>query len=417
MLSALALSGPVAQVVPTSPPSTTDTAQSVQRESFKDVYRSVPDQDQSQNEAGSKSKSANSTDSKTKKSSAADGNDKTVVTATPCPHPVIAQKAPLAFALPTLALEVEQPASDESPKLTYGQPDSPVQSTGDDTVPASVPSFSLPPAKPGQIADTAFVPANEKLAFSARLTPADAPTSQLQAPRISAPQPAKPQPPTLQPARSQTSNDARSTAEPATSSASKDEYQKADPKKAAATETVLPVHEISSGSVVDFRQTPSSPQHAEPAPAPSTRTLAIQDVQPALPDVPKPPASAEILLQLAGHDQTNASVRVVERSGTVNVSVHSTDSDLRNSLRSNLSDLATQLTGQGYKTEMVRPAVIAANTNNQHDSRQSGRESSGQPQQQFTPDGRQPQRDRRANSDRWRDELEQETSGAPGGKS
>jgi hypothetical protein len=86
-----------------------------------------------------------------------------------------------------------------------------------------------------------------------------------------------------------------------------------------------------------------------------------------------------------------------------------------------LSDLASQLTGQGYKTEMIKPAVLAANADNQHDSRQSGRDASGQQQHhQFTPEGRQNQRDRRANSDRWRDEFQQETSGtagAPGGNS
>jgi hypothetical protein len=107
-------------------------------------------------------------------------------------------------------------------------------------------------------------------------------------------------------------------------------------------------------------------------------------------------------------------VRVIDRSGTVNVTVHAADAELRTSLRSNLSDLAIQLTSQGYKTEIVKPTVIAANANNQHDSRESGRDASGQQQHQSTPDGRQPQRDRRSNSDRWRHELDQETSGTPG---
>jgi hypothetical protein len=418
MLSALAPSGPVAQAVP-SPPSTTDTAQPVQRESFKDVYRSVPTDDQSQNDAGSKPKTANSTDAKAKKSSTGDENDKTVVTAIPTPHGFVFQKAPLTFALPSPGTEVaSQPASVESPTPTMGdQPQSPIQSTSDDTAGAAVPNFSLnlTPSKPGPIAATALVAANEKLAFTARLTQTDAATSQGQAPRTSTSQPAGPQP-----VRPQTSDESRSAMEPTSALVGKDEYQSADTKKAASVDAVLPVREVSASSAVDFRQAPSPAQHAEPASASPARSLAIQDVQPALPEIPKPPASTQILLQLAGQDQSNASVRVVERSGTVNVTVHSADADLRSSLRSNLSDLATQLTGQGFKTEMVKPAVIAANTSNQHDSRQSGREASGQQQHQFTPDGRQPQRDRRANSERWRDELEQETSGtpgAPGGKS
>jgi hypothetical protein len=136
-----------------------------------------------------------------------------------------------------------------------------------------------------------------------------------------------------------------------------------------------------------------------------------------LPEIPKPPASTEILLQLAGKDQSTASVRVVDRSGTVNVTVHAADADLRNSLRTNLSDLASQLTGHGFKTEMSKPVVIAANAENQHDSRHSGQDTPSQQQNHFAQDGRQPQRDRRANSERWHDELEQETSGTPGGKS
>jgi hypothetical protein len=416
MLSALAPSGPVAQVVP-SPPSSTNTAQSAQRESFQDVYRNVPTDDQSQNDAGSKPKATNSTGAKGKKSSTAGENDKTtVVTATPSPHAFVLQKAPLAFALPSLGPEVApQPASNESLKPVEDQSQSLVQSVGGDAARAIVPSLSLLPVSPGLTAATALVPANEKLAFSARLTQADVSASQVQAPRTSTPQPL-----TAQLNRSQASNDPRNTAEPIAAPAGKDDNQKSDAKKGAAAEAVLPVHEISSSSAFDLRQTSTTPQHPEPASAPPARSLAIQDVQPTLPESPKPAGSTEILLQLAGRDQSNASVRVVERSGTVNVTVHSTDPDLRSSLRSNLSDLATQLTGQGYKTEMVKPAVIAANTNNQHDSRQSGRESSGQPQHQFTPDGRQPQRDRRANSEHWRDELEQErsgTPGAPGGKS
>ena len=78
-------------------------------------------------------------------------------------------------------------------------------------------------------------------------------------------------------------------------------------------------------------------------------------------------------------------------------------------------DLASQLTGHGFKTEMAKP-VIAANAENQHDSRHGGQDTPSQQQNHFAQDGRQPQRDRRANSDRWRDELEQETSGTPGGK-
>ena len=413
MLTALAPSGPVAQSVPTSPPSTTGSTQSTRRESFKDVYQSVPSEDQSQSDTAPKQKTAASTVAKSKKTDASDGSEKIDVTATPTPQLLVVQKNPLTFSIAFLGHEVEsQVISDETPSPAENQSQSPMQSGGSDATSAAVPAFNLPLPKPGPVAPLASAPADEKLAFSARLTQPDAPSAPVQATRISTPPPSRPQ----------TSEQTRTAAEPTAAAPSgKDPYQAADVKKADAPQTVQPVREISSASVLDLRQPTSAPQHAEPTPAMSARALAIQDIQPTLPEMPKPPASTEIMLQLAGQNQSTASVRVVDRMGTINVTVHAADPDLRSSLRSNLSDLASQLTGQGYKTEMVKPAVLAANADNQHDLRQSGRDASGQQQQyQSTPDDRQNPRDRRANSGRWRDQLEQETSGtpgAPGGKS
>ncbi len=418
MLTALAPSGPVAQSVPTSPPSTTDSTQSGRRESFQNVYRSVPTDDESQSDAAPQPKTGAPTVTKSKKTGATDGNDKTDVTALPMPRQIVLQKVPLTFAFPSLGPEVEpRPAADESASGTEDGPDSSTHSPNTSAKPAGVPDFVVSLAKPGQTDATPLIAPNEKLAFSARLTQSDPPPS--------APQPA-PEPATRtstpsQPSRSQSGDNPRASSDSASAASGKDPYQAADVKKADAPETVTPVREISSTSALDLRQTASSPQLAESAPAPPARSLAIQDVQPAVPEIPKPPASTEILLQVGGQDQSTASVRVVDRLGTINVTVHATDPDLRSSLRSNLSDLASQLTGQGYKTEMIKPAVLAANADNQHDSRQSGRDASGQQQHhQFTPEGRQNQRDRRANSDRWRDEFQQETSGtagAPGGNS
>ena len=407
MLTALAPSGPVAQSVPTSPPSTTDSTQSARRESFQDVYRSVPTDDESQSDATPKQKSDTSTVvTKSKKSSTGDGNDKTDVTATPTPHPLVLQRIPLTFALPSLGQEVsQQPAPDQSANVTENPAQPSMQPGANDAAFAAPPGFNLPLPKPGPIAPLPLAPADEKLAFSARLTQPDAQPAPLQATRTSIPPASRPQ----------TSQEPRSTAEPATVLSGKDANQIGDVKKADAPEIVLPVHEISSTSALDLRQTASPPQAAQPTPTTPARGLTIQDVQPILPEIPKPPASTEILLQLGGQNQSTASVRVVDRMGTINVTVHAADADLRSSLRSNLSDLASQLTGQGYKTEMIKPTVLAANADNQHDSRQNGRDASGQQQQhQSTPDGRQPQRDRRANSERWLDQLEQETSGAPG---
>jgi hypothetical protein len=399
MLTALAPSGPVAPAVPISPPSSTDATQSVQRESFKDVYGDVSSGDDSNNDTGSKQKATDSTEAKPKKSSTDEGNDKTAVAVTTLPHALVLQKAPLAFVFPSLRQDPAQPPADESAVTT---PDDP-QSSGGNATPINIPDLLVTPLQP---ASTASVPANEKLAFSARLTQPDSSPLPVQAPRLVVPQPS----------RLPANPVARTTVGPATASAGKDAYQTVDLKKTAAPETILPTREIAAASAFDLRPATPPPQPAEPLNAAPSRSLAIQDVQPILPEIPKPPASTEILLQLAGKDQSTASVRVVDRSGTVNVTVHAADADLRNSLRSNLTDLASQLSGQGFKTEMAKP-VIAANAENQHDSRHGGQDTPSQQQNHFAQDGRQPQRDRRANSDRWRDELEQETSGTPGGNS
>jgi hypothetical protein len=397
MLTALAPSGPVAPAVPISPPSTTDTTQPVQRESFRDVYGSVSSGDDSKSDAGSKQKATDSTDAKPKKSSTDEGNDKTAVAVTPSPHGLVLQKAPLAFMFPSLTQDASQPGTDESAGSTLDNP----QSSGGAASQTDTPHLFETPV---QGAATTLVAADQELAFSARLTQPDALPSAVQTPKLSVPQPS----------RVPANSEPRTTVGPTTASAGKDAYQTVDLKKAAAPVAVQPAREIAATSAFDLRQTTSQSQPAEPLNATPSRSLTIQDVQPILPEIPKPPASTEILLQLAGKDQSTASVRVVDRSGTVNVTVHAADADLRNSLRSNLSDLASQLTGQGFKTEMAKPVVIAANAENQHDSRHSGQDTPSQQQNDFAQDGRQPQRDNRANSDRWRDELEQETSGTPG---
>ena len=407
MLSALAPSGPVAPAVPTSPPSIPDTTQPAPRESFQDVYRDVPRDDDSNDSSGPKQKAGGSTDAKLKKSGTDGGNDKTAVTAAPFPHGLVFQKAPLVLAFPAPGQE-EAPGSDGSASTLEDGSQSPKQSGVDASAQGVVPDFGAPIVKPGHSVATALVPANEKLAFSARLTQPDTSSRPGPAPRISVPAPG----------RFQTSDETRTNAGPASAASGKDAYQTVDIKKTASpTETVLPAREISSASALDLRQNATAAQSAEAVHGTTGRSLAIQDIQPNLPEIPKPPASTEILLQLAGKDQSTASVRVVDRSGTVNVTVHAADPELRSSLRSNLGDLASQLTGQGFKTEVVKPAVIAANAENQHDSRHGGQDSPGQQQHQSAQDNRQPQRDRRANPERWLDELKQETSGIPGGKS
>lgn len=160
----------------------------------------------------------------------------------------------------------------------------------------------------------------------------------------------------------------------------------------------------------------SPTQFSEPPQAATLNSVsAMHEAQQILPETPRPAATAaEIMLQLGGKDQA-AAIRVTDRAGTVNVSVHAADADLRTSLRSNLGDLASQLSHQGWKTEVVKTGTVLTRGETSQDQQQGGR--SPNQQQQSSPQGdRQSQRDRRSNSGQWLAELEKQASGNSGGK-
>jgi hypothetical protein len=144
--------------------------------------------------------------------------------------------------------------------------------------------------------------------------------------------------------------------------------------------------------------------------------LAAQETHLMAPEMPKASASSEILLHLTGTDQSSAAIRIADRGGAVNVSVHASDPVLRESLRSNLGDLSNQLSGQGWKAEVTKSAAVATQSGSQQESPESGQRGSQQ-QQSFSGD-RQPQRDRRSNGGQWQQELDQQILGSdalPGG--
>ncbi len=138
-------------------------------------------------------------------------------------------------------------------------------------------------------------------------------------------------------------------------------------------------------------------------------TLAAQEAHLAAQELPKTSTSSEILLHLTGNDQSGAAIRVADRGGSVSVSVHASDPVLRESLRSNLGELSNQLGQQGWKAELLKPAVLAAQSDGQQDSHAGGQPS--QQQQQHSSGGeRQSQRDRRTPGGIWQQELEQQIS-------
>jgi hypothetical protein len=150
------------------------------------------------------------------------------------------------------------------------------------------------------------------------------------------------------------------------------------------------------------------------APEPTEAThpnlpLAAQEAHLSAPELPKASASSEILLHLTSNDQTSAAIRVADRAGSVNVSVHASDPVLRETLRANLGDLSNQLSNQGWKADVVKSAAVATPPGSQQDSHAG--EQRGSQQQSSGGGERQPQRDRRANGGQWQQELDQQISG------
>lgn len=229
---------------------------------------------------------------------------------------------------------------------------------------------------------------------------------------------ATPQPSTVS---DQTKNTARN--EPAASVPPPPAISTKDPTPAAQSDSApkLFTDQMSAPSAVSQSAPPSDfrPQSA-PAPAsgdaarPNSVTMAHEALAPQA-DAPKTGAATEIQLRLTTDNRSSAALRVTERGGTVDVSVHASDSELRTTLRSNLSDLSGQLSSQGWRNEVVKTGVTVSRPQAEQDSG-SGTKDSSQQQQQFADDQRQSQRDRKASTDDWQDALEEYASGNHAGR-
>jgi len=152
---------------------------------------------------------------------------------------------------------------------------------------------------------------------------------------------------------------------------------------------------------------PSAPEPTAAARASLPPT--VQESHLLAPEIPKTPGSSEILLHLTDNDQSYAAIRVADRAGSVNVSVHASDPVLRESLRSNLGDLSNQLNDQGWRADLIKSTAAPTQSGSQPDSH--GGEQRGSQQQQSFGGDRQPQRDRRASGGQWQQELDREISG------
>jgi hypothetical protein len=213
------------------------------------------------------------------------------------------------------------------------------------------------------------------------------------------------------PDQTQTSSDSSRDVQSAGTVAQKTEAGVQNPSDLSGTQPApRTVSHWNDATVVQTPEAGSVAGAAEPTEGARVNLpLAAQEAHLMAPEMPKTPASSEILLHLTGTDQSSAAIRIADRAGAVNVSVHASDPVLRESLRSNLGDLSNQLSGQGWKAEVTKSA-IATQSGSQQDSPQSGQRGSQQ-QQSFSGD-RQPQRDRRSNGGQWQQELDQQISGS-----
>jgi hypothetical protein len=405
-LAALPPDGPQVPLVPSN------TTASAPQTQFKDIYQNIPDGGHNESETGSRQKSVNPKDGAAKKTDNSDANQKTAPSVTAHVIQPAAQKNPFILAAPSLGLEtqVRETAPETGAETTSGDGQqqsgthlaTPRQAAGGSSI--DLPAASGVFTRTVSAATDLPLPRINTLAFSVRLHSPDVSATQV-------PAQAKPAAPRVQTPNQLISPAIRDTKPSSTlvpSGPALRAEDSAEPaKRTIAEPTALQSHALLAASATESQS--SSLAYESPAQVHDLSVAAIRDVG-AAPEAPKTPAASEILLHLASHDQSAAAVRVIERAGTVSVAVHAPDANLRESLRSNLGDLTTQLNGQGFRTEVVKPTTVAAHADNAQDSRHDGQRSLSQQQQTATGE-RNTSRQRRTNADRWEEELEKDTAG------
>jgi hypothetical protein len=357
--------------VATSPTTTQQTDQ------FKDVYRKSQDD--------SDGKNSDSQDSGVKKNQKPVSDGKSSAQVIADTNGTAALKVPLLFSMPSLGLTAsdatqEENSSETEPKNTE-----------------AVASSDVKPATP-----PVMTPNLGTVAFSVHLIDPSPSRKQPEAPAL--------QPRIAAPTLKAPSKEAHVPAVKAPAAATDKQPDPTETLRKPANPEPAPAHEFVAAAAIESHSGGSQTESVE-TPRVVTPLAAVQDVQPIAPQSAKTTPATELLLHLGGKDQSSAAIRVMDRAGTVNVSVHATDPELRTSLRSNLSDLSSQLNDQGIRAEVVKPAIAASNMEHaQQDSRQDQDRPSGQ-QQQFSQGNREQQQNRRGNPARWQDEFELEQRG------
>jgi hypothetical protein len=113
-------------------------------------------------------------------------------------------------------------------------------------------------------------------------------------------------------------------------------------------------------------------------------------------------------VQINGQDNLRIDLRLVERSGTLSMSVRSLDSSLNRSLQDHLPELMTKLADQPGQAEWWTPKTPAADGSNGpgHDSRSKENSPGSQGQQSPTSqDSGKQQGGRQSHQPKWVEEL------------
>jgi len=320
-------------------------------------------------------------------------------------------------------------AAPMAPSITLPAPLPPDREVVDREQEASSPSVVQHEALPvGPAPKIPLLPEAENFAFAVRmigpevspshpsLANATPPITASDAP-VSQPQASNPQQQPAPPGSQTSSGQQRETQSSAVETGKPDASNQNQPDLLKAQQTPGVTPHWNDSPVVQAPETGSFAGMPEPAEAAGPNPpIAAQETHSMAPELPRTSGSSEILLHLTGNDASSAAIRVADRAGSVNVSVHAADPVLRESLRSNLGELSNQLNAEGWKADVVKSAAVATHSESQQDSHAAGQR--GSQQQQTSGGERQPQRDRRANGGQWQQELDQQTTGGdalPGG--
>jgi hypothetical protein len=406
--------------------------------SFKKLLQNLPIQIDGLSEAVTQNPKASG---KLTRKNPSDENGKLALAVMPVAVPAVPPKAPLVLKPPSLGpaqqektastdKEIPEPVAlevrESAPLLTHaplvrsaGLEQIPVMESRALTSGAAAPAPESASPRPASNISVPLRP--ENLAFSLRLAESDAASRQAtalatrahEAPHLPATNVAPRHTPIMEKqstaSRSQPTNDTKNPSRPLAPIENKESLP---PNSTRDFFSQSPSSSNTASTMIHMDSRSSMPP---PEPVESIHTnppIAVREVKALTPEPPRVNMNSEILLHLVGKDQTSAAVRVMDRGGAVNVSVHAPDPELRNSLRSNLGELASQLNNQGWKTEVVTTTPAPSSSEHSRGSGPHDDSSSGQ-QQPSGNSERQSQRDRRP-SDRWLQEFEEQTTGNTG---